>query len=221
MDNAPRWPGLLVVLEGIDGSGKSTLARGLQEALSTAGYQVVMTKEPTDGPLGQKIRELAANNQRESITAEEEFQLFHQDREQHVQSLVRPSLEEGKVVLQDRSYFSTMAYQSLRGLHPDGIRLRSEQIAPFPDILLVVDLQAHIGLERISGREGGTDEFERVQDLRAVRKCFLTLEGADILNGDLSKEEVLAAGLKVVKAALERRKNIQLPVPRNPEAPGL
>ena len=127
--DAPRMSaGLLIVIEGIDGSGKSTLARGLAERLRALGRHVIETREPTDGPDGQKIRTLAASGQRDQISAEEEFALFHRDRTEHVKSLIRPSLAAGHVVIQDRSYFSTMAYQGQRGIPLKEIRQRSEEV---------------------------------------------------------------------------------------------
>src|SRR6185295_18467812 len=96
----------LIVLEGIDGGGKTTLRQGLAAALRGDGHDVVETKEPTDGPLGRRIREIAAGKDgREAVTPEEELRLFHEDRRIHVKDLVLPALERGAVVLQDRSFF--------------------------------------------------------------------------------------------------------------------
>jgi dTMP kinase len=111
--------GLLVVIEGIDGAGKTTLRAGLAAALRSEGHEVVETKEPTDGPLGQEIRRLARVG-RDTVTPEAELELFLRDRAQHVAELVLPALARHAVVLQDRSYYSTVAYQG--GPRPAGRR---------------------------------------------------------------------------------------------------
>lgn len=176
--------GLLIVLEGIDGSGKSTLARNIEAALQAKGYQTILTREPTDGPHGAKIRALAERGERDGITPQEEFQLFHEDRKEHVAKVVQPALASGAVVIQDRSYFSTVAYQSLRGLDGAWILKESESVAPKPDVLLVVDVPVETALERISKSRGTPrDDFERADALRKIRETFLGFEGAVVIDG--------------------------------------
>jgi dTMP kinase len=198
-------PGLLVVLEGIDGSGKSTLLRGLAEAVEARGFRVVRTREPTDGPYGRKIRALAASG-REAVTPEEEFQLFHEDRKLHVAEVVRPALARGDVVIQDRSYFSSVAYQGQRGLDRARLLRESESIAPRPDLLFVIDLPAEVALERIRASRRGADDFESKETLEEVRRAFLAFDGAVVLDGTRSSDEVLRSALPDVLS--------RLPVPR-------
>jgi dTMP kinase len=198
-------PGLLVVLEGIDGGGKTTLLRGLAEALRARGREVVETREPTGGPLGRRIRELAAKSRAE-ISAEEEFQLFHQDRRQHVQDVVRPALERGALVLQDRSYFSSMAYQGERGVDRGRILVESRAIAPEPDLLLVIDVPAEVALERIRlSRGGGTDDFERLESLRRIRSFFVGLEGKTLIDGTRTPEQMRDQALRAILQIVDRR----------------
>ena len=184
--------GRLIVIEGIDGAGKSTLQRGLAEDLRARGRTVVCTKEPTDGPLGRQIRALAARG-RDSVSAEEELALFHEDRRQHVQAVVRPALERGEIVIQDRSFHSTVAYQGERGLDRDRLWSQSLEIAPLPDLLLVVDLPAEVALERIRRSRAGTDDFERLESLRRIRSTFLGFPGASVLDGTLAPADLLDA----------------------------
>src|SRR5205807_401534 len=113
---------------------KTTLARGIARELRAKGFEVVETKEPTDGPIGKQIRRIAEAG-RSAITAEEEFALFHEDRKQHVAEVVRPAIDAGKTVVQDRSYFSTVVYQGDRGLDRERLLRLSESIAPTPDVL--------------------------------------------------------------------------------------
>ena len=169
MTSAPL-PGLLVVLEGIDGGGKTTLRAALAARVRAAGREVVETKEPTDGPIGQAIRALARTG-RAAVTPEDELQLFLDDRAEHVRAVVRPALARGAVVLQDRSYFSTIAYQAERGLDPAMIRARCEAIAPRPDVLFVLDLPVDDALARIT-RRGAADDFEHRAVLERLRAVF-------------------------------------------------
>ncbi len=192
--------GFLVVLEGIDGTGKSTLATGLTRLLTDRGLTVVSTREPTDGPYGRKIRALARDG-RDGVTPEAELQLFHEDRRVHVETVVGPALDRGAVVIQDRSYFSTIAYQGERGLDRARIQSDSERIAPQPDILLVIDLPVDEALRRIAtGRVGGADDFERAEALERIRRVFLAFPEAHVLDGRLSPFALTEAALAVIDA---------------------
>lgn len=197
LSNAETASGRLIVIEGIDGAGKSTLQRGLAEHLRAQGRTVLCTKEPTDGPLGRRIRELARTG-RHGVTAEEEADLFHEDRRIHVQEIVRPALARGEVVIQDRSFYSTVAYQGERGLDPEQLWARSLQIAPRPDVLLVVDLPAEVALERIRRSRTGADDFEGLESLRRIRATFLAFPEARVLDGTLPEAALLASAQAVV-----------------------
>ena len=102
---------MFIVFEGIDGTGKSTQVRLLAKALRELGQEVVTSKEPTDGPVGTRLRQSAEKGR---LSPQEELDLFHQDRRDHVQSLIAPALERGDTVIVDRYFFSTMAYQGAR-----------------------------------------------------------------------------------------------------------
>jgi dTMP kinase len=191
-------PGVLIVLEGIDGSGKTTLARGIADSLRALRFDVVETKEPTDGPIGRRIRELAKLG-REQISAEEEFQLFHADRTEHTATVVRPQLLAGKVVVQDRSYFSTIVYQGDRGLDRERLRMISESVAPRPDVLLVVDVPAEIAVERIRrSRPFVKDDFETLETLSRIRQVFLELPDATVIDGVLPSPEALKRAMETI-----------------------
>jgi dTMP kinase len=84
-------------------------------------------------------------------------------------------LEAGKVVILDRYYFSTMAYQGARGFDPAEIRRRNEEFAPVPDLLLVLDLEVDAALERIGARGDTANEFEKRDSLQKCREVFLSL----------------------------------------------
>lgn len=192
--------GVLIVLEGIDGSGKTTLARRLAEALRAAGHTVIETREPTDGPFGRKIREIAANG-RDGVSPEDELDLFMKDRAEHVAEVVRPALAKGLVVVQDRSYFSTVAYQGERGLDRARLLALGESIAPRPDVLLVVDVPAEAAAARIRDSRGFTDDFEAVESLTRIRQVFLGFDDARVVDATGTQDETLAQALAVVREA--------------------
>jgi len=194
---------VLIVLEGIDGAGKTTLRDGLAARLERAGHEVVRTKEPTDGPLGKRIREIAKAG-RDTVSAEEELALFHEDRKLHVQTLVLPALARGAVVLQDRSYFSTVAYQGERGLDRAKLLEMEQAIAPAPDVLFVLDLPPEASLERVRSR-GASDDFETLESLRRVREVFLGFEGKQVIDARRSPAEMLEAAWQVVAPRLSSK----------------
>lgn len=164
--------GLFIVIEGIDGTGKSTQAKRLAEWFRNQGREVVLSREPTDGPWGAKVRESAATGR---LAPEEELEYFLNDRRQHVEELIQPALAAGKVVILDRYYFSTMAYQGARGFDPAAIRERNEAFAPRPDLLLILDLDVDQALTRIGVRGDTANEFEKRENLEYCRNVFLSL----------------------------------------------
>lgn len=166
--------GLFIVLEGIDGTGKSTQTQSLAGWFREQGREVVCSREPTDGPWGRQIRATAATGR---LSPEDELELFLRDRKQHVEELISPALSAGKVVILDRYYFSTMAYQGCRGFDPAEIRRRNEAFAPKPDLLFILDLDVDIALSRIGGRGDIANEFEKHDALAKCREIFLSLEG--------------------------------------------
>jgi dTMP kinase len=171
--SAAKLPGLFIVIEGIDGTGKSTQARRLGEWFVSQGREVLLSREPTDGPWGKKLRESAATGR---LSPEDELQYFLNDRRQHVEEKIIPALAEGKVVILDRYYFSTMAYQGARGFDPAEIRRLNEEFAPVPDLLLILDLDVDTAHQRIGHRGDSTNEFEKKESLERCREIFLSLK---------------------------------------------
>ncbi|MCH7226385.1 dTMP kinase [Haloferula sp. A504] len=184
---------MFIVLEGIDGTGKSTQSRLLAEWFGQQGREVVTSREPTDGPWGRKLRESASTGR---LSAEDELEYFLKDRKQHVDELIQPSLEAGKVVILDRYYFSTMAYQGVRGFDPTEIRRKNETFAPVPDHLFILDLDVDRALDRIGSRGDAANEFERRDALQKCRDIFLSLKDepfAHVIDSRRDLEEVQEA----------------------------
>ncbi|MEX1048205.1 MAG: dTMP kinase [Akkermansiaceae bacterium] len=193
--------GLFIVIEGIDGTGKSTQAARLGEWFRSQGREVVLSREPTDQPWGRKLRESAATGR---LSPEDELEYFLKDRRQHVEELIAPSLAAGKVVILDRYYFSTMAYQGLRGFDPAEIRRKNEAFAPRPDLLLILDLDVDTALQRIGVRGDTANEFEKRDSLIRCREIFLSLRDETfvrVISTAGTPDEVAAEIREAVEAA--------------------
>jgi dTMP kinase len=168
-------PGLLVVLEGPEGSGKSTHAARLRDRLAAAGVAHLLLREPGGTPLSEEIRQILLDPMR-SITAEAECLLFLAARAELVRKVLRPALAEGRVVLLDRFFLSTYAYQIRgRGLPEAFVRSGNDMAADRikPDITLLLSVAAEEGLRRAASR-GGSDRMEMSgQDFhRRVAQAF-------------------------------------------------
>jgi dTMP kinase len=164
--------GLLVVFEGIDGSGKTTQAKLLCKHLEKMGFDALFSKEPTNSIYGTKIKKLAESD-RNLTTPVDEYQLFVSDRKFHVKNTIIPALTQKRIVVLDRYYFSTMAYQGARGLDPAKIQAENELFAPVPDIVFLLKIPPNIGLKRIKkGRNEVPNLFEREESLIRVARIF-------------------------------------------------
>lgn len=172
---------MLVAFEGIDGSGKSTQARKFFEWAKTLGVEVISSREPTDGPWGKKIREARFTAR---MAAEEELAAFIADRKEHVETLIKPALARGALVVIDRYYYSTVAYQGARGLEPRELLATNRAFAPVPDLVVLVDVDPKAALERIASRGEGTDLFETLAALTRVREIFLSLVDSHVAKID-------------------------------------
>lgn len=171
----PMGRGRLIAFEGIDGTGKSTQIAMLAEALRHDGAEVVTTREPTNGVYGQQIRALYQN--RAAVSREQELDLFLADRRQHVEGLIIPGLAQGKVILTDRYYLSTAAYQGALGFDPELIMRRNEAFAPVPDLVILIELAPEQAVMRIQHyRQESLNHFEQEEGLRQVAEVFRSLD---------------------------------------------
>lgn len=177
--------GVLIVFEGIDGAGKSTQAEILLKKLDDLGYSVAYYREPSESKWGIEIKKKARFA--DSLTPQEELELFQKDREENVKHNLKPSLERKEVVILDRYYFSTIAYQGAKGIDPESIRERNEAFAIRPDLVFILDVAAGQGLERIQDRGKRDLLFEREEYLAKVRQLFMSFQGDNIRHIDASR----------------------------------
>lgn len=167
--------GALIVFEGVDGAGKSTQARLLYERLKKAQFDVELSKEPTEGEWGQKLRKLIKEG-RGSVTPQEELDWFIKDRYQHVEEFIKPGLKNNKIIILDRYYFSTIAYQGALGVDLGEIEKRNCEFAPEPNLLFLIEISPTAGIMRIKEtRKKETDSFERENYLLRVSQIFFDL----------------------------------------------
>jgi len=192
--------GILIVFEGIDGSGKSVQARLLQEKLQNKGFDVVSFQEPSDSRWGREIKKKALYP--DSLSPEEELELFVKDRRENVEKNLNKALHRKKVVILDRYYFSTISYQGARGIDPERIRKINEQFAPPPDLVFILDIDARTGLDRIKDRKNKERLFEHEDYLEKVGQIFRSLQGRNFIHLDaLETEEEISR--KIEKIVLD------------------
>ena len=172
--------GVFIAFEGGEGSGKSTQIGLLAAALRDAGVDVVVTQEPGATRVGRRIRDLLLHDD-EALAPRAEALLFAADRAHHVATVIQPALDRGDVVLTDRYVDSSMAYQGAgRELTFDEVRRLSgwATCGLTPDLTVLLDIPAAVGLERARGRAASTDG-RRYADKLGTRVAGVPRTGAD------------------------------------------
>lgn len=175
-----RHRGYFITFEGPEGSGKTTQMKLLRRFLIRQKISNVQTREPGGSKLSTHLRNWILNRLDYALTTEAELFLFLADRAQHVREVIQPSLNDGKVILCDRYTDSTLAYQGGgRGFSMEILSKMNEIAARnlHPDLTILVDLPAPLGLRRVSKRGRGKDrmEKEKIQFHQKVRKAFLEI----------------------------------------------
>ena len=196
----------LIVFEGIDGSGKTSLSRMFHAHLLSGGTEAIWLREPTDSPLGQKIRRLAQDE--DAIAIQEELDLFIADRRWDVEANILPALRAGTTVIMDRYYYSNACYQGARGLDVDAILLANREFAPEPDLVFIIDVEVERALARIDrARAGVARLFEKKDFLEKVRARYLALRGPNLalIDGNPGLERVMADILRAYGQASASR----------------
>jgi dTMP kinase len=190
-----------ITLEGGDGSGKTTQANLLADWLTDAGRTVLRTREPGGSEVGQLIRDIVLHH-RGDIAPRAEALLYAADRAHHVATVVRPALERGEVVLQDRYLDSSVAYQGA-GRVLDGTEIRNLSLwaaeGALPDLTLLLDLDPAAARERLDSADKPFDrlEAEKAEFHGRVRDAYLALAAAEperflVLDAAASVDDIAA-----------------------------
>lgn len=191
--------GLFITFEGGDGSGKTTQINLLATWLESQGQTVVLTREPGGTDLGVELRNIVLHR-KGFIAPRAEALLYAADRSHHIHSLVRPALERGEVVVQDRYLDSSVAYQGAgRVLDPEEVRELSlwatERL--MPNLTVLLDVPASVAKARQAQTEREYDRLEaEAEDFHTrVRESYLSLAAAEperflVVNGELPIEEI-------------------------------
>jgi dTMP kinase len=208
--------GTFITFEGIDGSGKSTQLRLLGSYLTSAGCDILLTREPGGTPVGNRLR-AALLDEQEEVDPLTELLVFAADRAQHVRRVLRPALAAGRVVFSDRYADATAAYQGAgRGFAPaliaEIIALATEGLRP--DLTLLFDLSVEDSATRTRRRTNGKQQGDRLDaespdfHLR-VRNAYL-----EIARADPERVKIVATN-QPFEATHERVKEIVVPFLRS------
>lgn len=195
--------GKFIVFEGIDKSGKHTQAKLLVEHLHKKGEGVIYTQEPSpNNPAGRLIKDWLAGKL--DLTSGEAITLLYTaDRHEHLKRVILPMLAEGKNVVCDRYFYSTIAYESaIFGVSQEWIRKLHENVRK-PDVVIFIDIEPDVSLARKRARPH--DRLEKVELLEKVRDAYRKMakeEGFFVVNGDRPKEEVFADVKKIADRVL-------------------
>lgn len=202
---------LFITFEGGEGAGKTTLINCLKEVLENEGYSVIVTREPGGSRLGDAIRDLLLHRAiHMHMSSKAELFLFLSARAQHVEEVIRPSLQEDKVILCDRFSDSSLAYQGYaRGLGMEDV----EALTNFatddlkPDLTFFLDVDPEVGLARAS-RVGKPDRIEeqKLEFHKLVREAFIEIAKREpkrvkFIDASKTQEEVLKQTLEMIHHA--------------------
>lgn len=197
--------GLFITFEGSEGTGKTTQIQKLADRLRSLGKTVVISREPGGTPLGEDIRHLLKHaDSGQDMGKRAELLLFAASRAQHVDSLIRPEVEKGHVVISDRFLDSTTVYQGVaRAIDASAVSFINQfAIASMmPDITVLIDLDPQVGFERIEGRNNEPPdrmEQEHIHFYKDVRMGYLKLAEQEpqrflVINGNQEIETVAEA----------------------------
>lgn len=197
--------GAFIVFEGADGAGKSSLCSRIKDELSRKGFDVVLTAEPTHERIGAFIRDGSVKD----ISQRTEALLFVADRNDHTEKIME-LVSQGKIVLCDRYFSSTVAYQSAR-LNGDAsdrdwlIEINSQFIQK-PDLTILLDIDPEVGMGRVGSRGEEISKFEKLDFQNQVRSNYLELAeefGFDVVDASEPQDAVFEKVMKIVNEVLE------------------
>ena len=203
--------GYFISFEGIDGSGKSTQIKKLARFLETLDFDVIITREPGGSVGGEEIRNLLLQGQVDRWSAETEILLFTAARRDHLERIILPAIDDGKIVLCDRFTDSTRMYQGMRGPNLRNLvdMLNEKVINRDPDLTIIIDIDPEISLKRAKSRKTAEERFEDfgVELQMKMRKGFIELakefsNRIELVNGQQSVDRLAQDICSLVKARL-------------------
>ena len=203
--------GFFITFEGIDGSGKSTQIQKLAKFLKDNGFDIIITREPGGSVGGEEIRNLLLQGEVDRWSAETEILLFTAARRDHLERIILPALQGGKIVICDRFTDSTRMYQGMRGpkLRDLVDKLTKEVINCDPDLTIIIDIDPEISLERAKSRNTAEERFEDfgVDLQKKMRRGFLDLSREfssriEVVNGQQSVDELAKEIASLLRARL-------------------
>ena len=188
--------GLFLVVEGIDGAGTTTQAKRLYDALQSQEIDCHLTREPSDGPIGRLLREILAGDHKPNDATSLGL-LFAADRADHLQREVLPALESGKLVISDRYYHSSLAYQ---GSDEDRSWIATlNQRAMAPDCTFFLQVDPEVAAKRRSDDDRSEEIFDHLDTQRRVAQGYLAVvrergesECIETIDGQLPMDEISA-----------------------------
>ena len=197
------YRGVFVVLEGIDGSGKTTIANMIIKDLSKMGFKTLYTREPTDSEIVNSVK-TTYNDLRDPYVDALTFAL---DRLLHVKSRISPALEQGYIVVCDRYYYSSVAYQGAMGAPIEWL-LEVNKWALQPDIAVYLDIDPVIAIKRKESMTSRFAEFEKLDILYRVREIYLKLVDKGLLvlvDASRSISDIYSDVKKLVLEVIKRK----------------
>ena len=203
--------GYFISFEGIDGSGKSTQIKKLAQFLETLDFDVIITREPGGSVGGEEIRNLLLRGQVDRWSAETEILLFTAARRDHLERIILPAIDDGKIVLCDRFTDSTRMYQGMRGPNLRNLvdMLNEKVINRDPDLTIIIDIDPEISLKRAKSRKTAEERFEDfgLELQMKMRKGFIELakefsNRIELVNGQQSVDRLAQDICSLVKDKL-------------------
>ncbi len=193
--------GRFIVLEGIDGAGLSTQSKLLKNYIMKKYKRVLLTKEPTNSPVGKLIK-LALSN-KIKLSDKTIQLLFLADRSNHLESEILPAIDNNYIVISDRYLYSSLAYGYVSGLNYRWLRYINNQFRR-PDLGILIDVSVRSAIRRISDQKG-LELFSQRDKMERVRRMFISLakeNGLKVIDGEKSIEEVHAKIVTIVEKFL-------------------
>jgi len=195
--------GVFVCVEGLDGSGKTTQAKVLVRNLRRRGFDAVYTSEPSVGKVGRLIRSFVLDRE-DRVPVALEALLFAADRVDHVESVVKPLLKEGKVVVCDRYVYSTLAYQGAAGLDLEWIECVN-RFALKPHLALLIDVPGDVVIKRLKRKKTVMETKRNQEKVREVYLKMVRDKHLMLIDGDKPIREVAKNVLDVVLGLLNAK----------------